>query len=404
MKFFILSLIAALGAIFAPRAALGITIRDGVGHTQDGNQDRRPLHWFDGLRMLDPELTPFTQLLMNLDKVTVSDPKFNHFEDDDRPAKSNVNNGAGYDDNDTSIVVDDGTIFAEDYRAIVSRTGEVLQITGVSSNTLTVTRGAIGSTAAAINDNDEIMVLGNRVYEGDTLPSLKTTIPTTLYNYVQEFREPYGISGTSAATSRRGGPNDLERERVIAMREFKKQVERALRFSKRYQSGTGTSIERATGGFEYWVTTNLFNVQGQLSKPDLMRIIEATSRYGSKKKLWLCGREARLQIDALGLEGVNVSAKDNVLGIDITKVKTSFAEVNLVTDHLLSDGFGDRIHIVDPTKVKMAVLQGRGIRHMTNRQAPDYDGVKNEFMATVGLFLETEKAHGIVKGIIPAVS
>lgn len=373
----------------------GVTNRDGIGYSLSGNQDRRPLHWFDGLKMLDPEITPFVNLTMKLDRVPVSDPKYNLFEDDDRQAWDTL--AEALDNSETGIDVTDGTKFMAGHRVLVVETGEVFTVSSVSSNTLTVTRGSLGTTAAAAVTAGDLLILGNQVYEGDNLPSIKTTQPVTKYNYVQIFREAYGYSLTNAATKKRGGPNDPERDRLIAMREFKKSIERAFRWGTRYEGGSGSSIERTTGGFESLVTTNVFDVDGGLSRPDILRIVERVTRYGSPKKLWICGREARLAFDALGFENELVPADRNWIGVDITRVRTSFGEFGLITDHMNEQGYADRIHIVDPTKVKMAVL--RGVQHLENRQNNDEDLVKNEFLCEVGLYLDTESAHGVVKGI-----
>ena len=389
---FLLSLLAMLASVFT----LGVTNRDGIGYTLSGNQDRRPLHWFDGLKMLDPEITPFVNLTMRVERVPVSDPKFNLFEDDDRQSWDTL--AEALDNSETAIDVTDGTKFMAGQRVLVVETGEVFTVASVSTNTLTVTRGSLGTTAAAATNGGNLLILGNQVYEGDDLPSIKTTVPVTKYNYVQIFREAYGYSLTSAATKRRGGANDPERERMIAMREFKKSIERAFRWGTRYEGGSGSSIERTTGGFESLVTTNVFDVDGGISRPDILRIVERTTRYGSPKKLWICGREARLAFDALGFERETVPADRNWLGVDIQKVRTSFGEFGLITDHMNEQGYADRIHIVDPTKVKMAVL--RGVQHLTDRQGNDEDLVKNEFLCEVGLYLDTETAHGVVKGIV----
>ncbi len=383
----------ALVAVFV---SFGVTNRDGLAYTDSGNPDRRPFHWFDGLKMLDPEVTPFLNLTMKIPKTTIGDPKYLLFEDQDRECWTTL--AEALDNSETGIDVADGTLFHAGMRALIVETGEVVTVSGVSTNTLTVTRGSLGTTAAAAVSGGSVLIMGNRSYEGDTLPNIKTTVPTTLYNYAQIFREAYGYTNTNAVTKKRGGPNDPERDRIIAMREFKKQIERSFRWGTRYQGGSGGTLERTTGGFEYFVTTNVFDVDGALTRPDILRMVERTTRYGGPKKLWICGREARLAFDALGFEQTLVPSSQSWLGVDITKVRTSFGEFGLMTDHMNEQGYADRIHVVDPSKVSMAVL--RGVQHLTNRQANDADHVKNEFLTECGLYLDTEKAHGVIKGIV----
>lgn len=62
-----------------------------------------------------------------------------------------INYASGYSASDTSIVVDNGDLFKKN--DIIEIGSEVLRVTAVSTNTLTVRRGYMGSTAATIADN-----------------------------------------------------------------------------------------------------------------------------------------------------------------------------------------------------------------------------------------------------------
>lgn len=70
-----------------------------------------------------------------------------------------INHAAGYLSTDTSLVVVDGTKFQFLDIITVTRTGEKIKVNSVSSNTLTsVTRGVLGTTAAALVDTDPLVV------------------------------------------------------------------------------------------------------------------------------------------------------------------------------------------------------------------------------------------------------
>src|SRR5690606_13779882 len=69
------------------------------------------------------------------------------FEDQLNPNYSAINNGAGYDDDDTSIVVDDGGVFRVGDLIKADGGDEVMQVTAINTHTLTVTRGYGGSVA-----------------------------------------------------------------------------------------------------------------------------------------------------------------------------------------------------------------------------------------------------------------
>lgn len=400
-------LLAALALIVGtpPEIAFGVTVRTGVSNTLAGNQDRRPFNWRNTLEMLDPDLAPFTHLLMKLERQRTDSVKFYLFEDDDVPIWSRVNNGAGYSAVATSIVVDDGTLFYTDARVINTRTGEIMLVASVSTNTLDVTggRGYDGTSAATINDNDWLLVLGEVVYEGDDIGTIRTSVPTTVYNYVEIFRKAYGYTKTNE-WERKRGPNDPERDRTIALRELKKQIEYSMRFGRRLETGTHPNIRRRTGGLEYFAT-QVCNANGALSEPFLLSVCEKAFRYGDRQnKLCFVGRDARLQLDALGLAAQSVieaSDSRNWLGMEIRMFRSSFGTLRMVTDHSLSNGYAGRMHIVDASHVNMKI--GRDLQHLTNRQGNGEDQVKNEFLMEAGLQLDTPNAHTIVKGATAAL-
>lgn len=374
-------------------------VRTGVAYSTsaDATTGRRPKYWREVLEDLDPNLRVFTHLLMKLEKQQVTSVEYNLFEDDDTPLWSRINFAAGYAAGAVSIVVDDGTVFGTNFRVINSATGEVMLVTGVASNTLTVTRGYNGSSAAAIVDRDWLLVFGELVYEGGDIGSIRTYVPTTVTNYTEIFREPYGYTNTDAAEEKRG-PNDPERDRVKALRNIKKRMEFSLRFGVKREEGAGATLQRHTGGFESYVSTNVFSANGALSEPFLLAVAEKVFRYGTGEKLFLCGRQARMDLAALGLKAESViSATDsrNWLGIKIERFVTPFGDWGFVTDHSLQNGYADRCHIVDIGHVNLAVL--RGLKHLMNRQGNGEDQVKNEFLTELGLMLALEKAHGYIK-------
>jgi len=69
-------------------------------------------------------------------------------------ANTAINNGGGYTASDLTLVVDDGSALTDD--TYIKIGNEILLITNISSNTLTVTRGHLGTTAKAIVDDASV--------------------------------------------------------------------------------------------------------------------------------------------------------------------------------------------------------------------------------------------------------
>ena len=136
-----------------------------TGYTGTGNigSARLVVDMSNEIALLQPSKTPLITILKQAMKNTraASNPKFSWMEDDLKARWDAINNGAGYNDAATSIVVDNGAYFIVGDVVKVPRTGEVLFVTAVNTNTLTVTRGFGTTAAAALVDNDPLVIVGN---------------------------------------------------------------------------------------------------------------------------------------------------------------------------------------------------------------------------------------------------
>lgn len=406
MKRLVAFLAACAAFVISPflPAALGTTWRSGAAFAVPSNTDTAPLDWSGELRMLDPDLDKFTHLLMKLPGRTVTDPKYNLFEDQDIPLWSQIN-GGNLGSTDTSLTVDDGSVYYTDARAIFSRTGEIIKVSTVSTNTLTVVRAQQGTSNAALLDNDYLLVLGEIIYEMDTVGIVRTTAPVTVFNYTQIFRKAHAISGTALATKKRTVADDV-REKNLALRNMRRDMEHAFRFGVKSLAGSGSTTQRYTGGFESYITTNIFQANGQVTEPFLLGVCKEIFTYGTAtKKLVLAGPELMSQLAALGLLADTVISADdkdrNWLGMDIRQFISPFGVLDFVWDKALTKGYADRGHIIDIEHVRQTTLQGRTLLYKRTTEREDttlLDGVIGEFLTERGFDLDNEPTCGVIKG------
>jgi hypothetical protein len=183
------------------------------------------------IKLLQPDETAFVTFLQQLRKEKTGDPKFESLQDELEARFDAINNGAGYASGITSIVVDNGAYFAEHDLVLVTRTGEMMRVTAVSSNTLTVVRG-VGSTAAAIVDNDELLLAGSAQPEGDTSKPARSSNPTKITGYTQIFRRPWSLTNTAVASENETNPHDWDLQVKKNGIEHKRDINRALLFNR----------------------------------------------------------------------------------------------------------------------------------------------------------------------------
>lgn len=373
---------------------LGPVHLKGALQTESGNQDRRPYSWRTQIQYLNPDRTLFTHILSKLPTKKVTDPQFKVFERDHPSRWTRLNEAL--DNSETAIDVDDGTMFRADDMVLVPVTGEIFKVTSISANTLTVVRAQMGTTATAADDNQWLKILFSRESENGQSADPITTDYSTVTNFTQIFKRSYAESETSKATKRRG-PSNLSEEKKIAMQLLREDMEQAFLWGRKLETSASGIIYRFTGGIDQFIETNRINMNGGLGYGDIGYLMNTATRFGGSRKIWLCGRDARQQVDSLGLDFVQIPASANKLGMAVTGFRSSFGEAMLLTHHGLDNAHAGRIVIIDPEHAKIAQL--RAIKHNRHIEETDRDGEKGEFITECGLYLDTEKAHVMVENV-----
>jgi hypothetical protein len=108
---------------------------------------------------------------------------------------------------------------------------EVIYVVSVSTDTLTVTRGYGGTTAAGITNGDELQRIGRSELEGADSPSAVSNNMNRRSNYTQIFTEPVNISGSLQAARILGGvgvDGTQNREVTKRLAEIMADLERAV--------------------------------------------------------------------------------------------------------------------------------------------------------------------------------
>jgi hypothetical protein len=272
---------------------------------------------------------------------------------------------------------------------------EYMEISSISANTLTVTRGALGSTAATHEDDAWVLNLFEKQKEFGLSGTPITTDYATQTNFIQTFKVPWAVSDINKRTKKRG-PSDLKVLQEEAAAEIKRQIEHMVIWGRKRVEISSGDIYRYSGGLNQFITTNRLDADGGLGFGDIGWIVNQSTRFGGKKKLWFVGRDARQQLDSLGLDFMRISPKDNILGMAVEGVRTSFGEFMVITHHGLENAHAGLIFIVDPAHVRLAVFTGGGIRIERDLQENDRAGEKHQYVADMGLWFDTEKAHTIV--------
>jgi hypothetical protein len=377
----------------------------GTRDTRNITQNKIVVDMSDTIALLQPNAEPFMSFLKIAKRNTevATNPKFEWLEDDLLPRWDAVNNASGYQPSDTSIVVDNSSYFTVNDVVKVPRTGEVLLVTAINTttNTLTVVRGYGVTAAAALNDDDPLVIIGNANQEGSGTRELKSTQEVPKFNYTQIFKTPFGVTNTENATKMYGG-KDLSYQQMKAGVQHKIDMARAFVFGERKEDLSGGKPKRTTGGLLSFLTKNNYDAGGQLTQTEFdNNISEVVFKYGSKEKILLASARLLSVINSWALGRLQVDNLAKQYGLEIFKYVTPFGVYNIMNyQHILEGAvYGGYGIVIDPEAVKYRPLQGRDTKLETNIQANDEDQRKDQYITEAGLEVRNPEKHAVITGV-----
>lgn len=371
--------------------------------TENVPSSRRVRDVADTIQYLDPNENPFVLLSKASGSRTVMNSKFEWIEKE-LPTKStqvDTTTGTG-----TTVQVDDASIFFVNDVVQVLRTTELMRVTAIASPNLTVERGVGSVSTAALADNDDLLIIGTSNAEGGSLGTPRSVQETYPYNYTQIFKLPIGTTNTEAVSENYGG-RDQPRLRKEAGIYHMMEIERSFLYGQRNIDTTSTATPvRYSGGFTYWVTTNLQSASGTLTEPEMetftQTVFQATGA-GNTRVLFAAPGVVSI-IDQLAAGRLETVPSDKTFGIEVLTWLTSHGRFNIIKHRLLENGpggtgYGGFALAVDPKKVQYCPLRERDTKLRIDVGTPGDDSWTDEYITEAGFQISNQKVHGILYSV-----
>ena len=383
----------------------------GLRGTGQFTTDFRPTNYRELFTLLEPNGTaPLQALLAMTSSEGTDDPKYNHFRDE-LPNRTIVVNGA-LNNSATTLTFDNDS---DDEGFIVKgtvihnhTTGENLLVTAdanTSANTVAISRGFGGSTAAAVADDEVLSIAGFADQEGGTAPTAISFDPTTDFNYTQIFKTAVQVTGTLQNTYLRTG--DKEQEQLTkALKLHMGDIERAFFFGTRAEAnGSTASPTRSTGGLMSLITNitdcaSATATTNKMTEKEFDRfLVEDIFAYGSNEKIAFAGPRCISNMMEIGKNRWQPTQIDNAYGVAFTRY-TTFAGDLLVYMHPMFrqiSALSQEMIILDMNHLNYRYMNGRDTQLIRDVQSNDFDGVKHMYMSECGLEMTHSKVHHRIK-------
>lgn len=385
----------------------------GQRHTLNVLQASRRVDMAEEIMLLESSSTPLTVFSKanKMKRKAAVNPEYSHVEDALRTRLQRVNDTTNLTAADVTFTVDDGSIYAVGDLVLVTRTGEVIRVTAIATNDITVTRSVGALAAAALLDNDELLTIGSAEKEGDTSRAARTDNPTKVTNYTQIFKESVHMSGTQRSSDQFTKPHDWNHQVKKAGIEHAKDLEYAFLFGRKDE--IGSPAIRTTGGAYEAIVTNVKDASGTLTEAEFFDFLRPMFRYSNARREKV-GLASQVAVDVLngfprGKLELRQADRDKTYGVKVFEYISPHGTLNIVTHYLIealssTDKHWGEILVLDFESIYYRYLAGgvggsRDTHVNQNIQARDEDGRKDEWLSECGLQFGEEKKHGLIIGI-----
>ena len=364
---------------------------------------------------LDPDKAPFLRFLEALGtKESCSNYKFEWLEEDNKAILGNVKTGSGVIGSATStdLQTDESDLFiaGDILRVIdtVNGTFETIQVQSKTSATVYVVIRNIDSVGAlsTIADTSEVMRIGSAFAENTGAADPDSVEPVWRYNLTQNFKAAVEISGRFDAMDIRGRNSEIQHQLQVRMKDFMEGMEGAFLFGTR-KYVTGSRGKTLMGGMKYFIDTyaasnNVDASSATFNQTWMDNQANSWFRYGSKKKLVICGGQTLSKVTSFELPFLRDNKQAaKVLGIPAVDYQSPHGVLTFVHSRLLDESveYAKYMFILDPQYLKKRYLPGRDTQINMNVQNNDQDGKKHQILADVSLEVRNPESHFVITGL-----
>ncbi|MCC6427210.1 MAG: DUF5309 family protein [Phycisphaerales bacterium] len=310
--------------------------------------------------------------------------------------------------NATSITVDNGSRFQVGDQVRPGDSREVMFVTAISTNTLTVVRGYGGTTKHTLTNDMRVTILGNAALEGGDAPAARMTNRTRKQNYTQIFTATVNISGSNQAARHYGTQDELDYQKQERMRELLRDLENCVINGTAPASGqTGSStVRRTMNGIVRQLSTNVFTPgqngfpSGGGSGSDLNESVLNTAmrlvweQSSGQIDTIVCGGMQKRRINSFITSQRAFTPEDTKFRDLVGVYESDFGVCRVIVSRWAP---ADSILLLDSSRIDVLPLKGRSFHFKPLAATGD---------ATSGLVVgeytsefRNENAHGMVKGL-----
>lgn len=366
---------------------------------------------------------PLTAMTSMMKSRKVDDPEFNWWTKSLPDQRVQLATGQTITATTTTLTLATGGLALKDGHLLkFEENSEIVAVNGdpTSNTSITVTRGAAGTTATTITAtgagvNPYLVVVGNANEEGSDAPTGISYDPTKVYNYAQIFRNTLEMTRTASRTRLRTGDSVKEAKREC-LELHSMEMEKAFWLGERSEGTKNGKPWRTTRGIANWIdSNNIISALGTtITMTTLEGYLEQAFRYGSEEKVGFCGNIAMLTLQRIARlnSSYQLMQGQKEFGMNVSRLICPFGTVILKTHPLFNQltggttgtgtyyGMNSWLFILDMAEISYTYIDDT--KYEKDLQANGQDGMKSGYLTEAGLEFHHPTAHFLIKGLATA--
>lgn len=334
------------------------------------------------LRLFPNGSFPLFGLLSQTQKSTAKSSTHGYFSKTMTFGVAKINNAGGYNNAATVMVVVSTTGLLAAQVLYNPTTRENLRIVSVDSATqITVTRAFGRIAAAAIADQQNLLVVGTAYLEGSARPAARGMATVYVPNFTQIFRNAWALTDTARASLAEQGFSNIAENRKDCALLHSTECESAIFFSQPKMDTTGSQPLHSTQGIydacDQYAPSHTNVAAATTTYNQLVALVEpawefSTDMGNTKSRVAFVGAQAMRVLHEIGrLSGqVTISQEETSFGMQFTRFKIYKGIINLI-EHPLFNAWAELqklMVIVELASLKLAYMNGR------DTKAEEYGG------------------------------
>ena len=286
---------------------------------------------------------------------------------------------------------------------------EVMLVTGVAGNDLTVVRQYGGSPAAPLVNGAILRILGNAALEGGDASAARFTVRGRRQNYTQIFTATTEISGSQLAAKMLAVADEMDYQKQERLRELLRDLENCVVngvASTTNPQGAATT-RRTMRGILASIETNVFMPgvgpipAGEGGKETLLN---ETMLNAALREIWqhssasvdtiLCGGFQKRRINGFIASTQRFVEHDGRYRSQVDVYESDFGVCRVVMSRWMPN---DAVILLDSSRVRVLPLSGRMFHFKALSSQGDAE--RGQVIGEYTLEFMNENAHGVLRGL-----